>query len=133
MAPFRIFAKKNAKKLSNFKVGVNLRIKIKLAIAAILMIAYMCVKISILAGLLESTVVTRWIEFFGVVSYILISILLIKDFINLTKHSVSKESIDKMNELENFLDTFLVNFLVPFSNPITLLFISKNSTELLSS
>ena len=105
MAPFRIFAKKNAKKLSNFKVGVNLRIKIKLAIAAILMIAYMCVKISILAGLLESTVVTRWIEFFGVVSYILISILLIKDFINLTKHSVSKESIDKMNELENFLDT----------------------------
>ena len=69
------------------------------------MIAYMCVKISILAGLLESTVVTRWIEFFGVISYILISILLIKDFINLTKHSVSKESIDKMNELENFLDS----------------------------
>lgn len=105
MAPFRIFAKKNAKKLSNFKVGISLRIKIKLAIAAILMIAYMCVKISILAGLRESTEVTRWIEFFGVISYILISILLIKDFINLTKHSVSKESIDKMNELENFLDS----------------------------
>ncbi len=105
MAPFHIFAKKNAKKLSNFKVGVSLRIKIKLAIAAILMIAYMCVKISILAGLRESTEVTRWIEFVGVISYILISILLIKDFINLTKHSVSKESIDKMSELENFLDS----------------------------
>jgi PAS domain S-box-containing protein len=83
----------------------RLRIKITLAIAAILMVAYMCVKIAILSGLRESTETTRWIEFFGVISLIPISILLIKDFINSTKDSVSKDSVDKMIDLENFLDS----------------------------
>jgi PAS domain S-box-containing protein len=83
----------------------RLRIKITLAIASILMVAYMCVKISILSGLRESTETTRWIEFFGVISLIPISILLIKDFINSTKDSVSKDSVDKMIDLENFLDS----------------------------
>ena len=73
------------------------------AIAAILMIAYMCVKIAVLAGLRESTETTRWIEFFGVILYIPISILLIKDFINSTKNSISKESVDKLIRLENEL------------------------------
>ena len=58
----------------------RLRIKITLVIAALLMITYMCVKISVLVGLRESTEITRWLEFFGVISYIPISILLIKDF-----------------------------------------------------
>jgi PAS domain S-box-containing protein len=83
----------------------RLRIKITLAIAAILMVAYMCVKIMVLSGLRESTETTRWIEFFGVISLIPISILLIKDFINSTKDSVSKDSVNKMIELENFLDS----------------------------
>ena len=73
------------------------------AIAAILMIAYMCVKIAVLAELRESTETTRWIEFFGVILYIPISILLIKDFINSTKNSISKESVDKLIRLENEL------------------------------
>jgi len=81
----------------------RLRIKITLAIAAILMIIYMFVKIAVLAGLRESTETTIWIEFFGVISYIPISILLIRDFINSTKHSVSKDSMNKMIELENEL------------------------------
>jgi PAS domain S-box-containing protein len=81
----------------------RLRIKITLSIAAILMIAYMCVKIAVLIGLRESTETTRWIEFFGVISLIPISILLIKDFINSTKDSVSKESVNKLIELESQL------------------------------
>jgi PAS domain S-box-containing protein len=83
----------------------RLRIKITLSIAAILMIAYMCVKIAVLIGLRESTETTRWIEFFGVISLIPISILLIKDFINSTKDTVSKESVDKLVKLEHFLDS----------------------------
>jgi PAS domain S-box-containing protein len=83
----------------------RLRIKITLLIALLLMIAYMCVKIAVLIGLRESTETTRWIEFFGVISLIPISILLIKDFINSTKDTVSKESVDKLVELENFLDS----------------------------
>ena len=83
----------------------RLRIKITLLIASLLMIAYMCVKIAVLIGLRESTETTRWIEFFGVISLIPISILLIKDFINSTKDTVSKESVDKLVELENFLDS----------------------------
>jgi PAS domain S-box-containing protein len=83
----------------------RLRIKITLSIAAILMIAYMCVKIAVLIGLRESTETTRWIEFFGVISLIPISILLIKDFINSTKDTVSKESVGKLVELEHFLDS----------------------------
>lgn len=83
----------------------SLRIKITLAIASILMASYMCVKIAILAELRESTETTRWIEFFGVISLIPISILLIKDFVNSTKDSVSKDSVNKMIELENFLDS----------------------------
>ena len=79
--------------------------KITLAIAAMVMVAYMCVKIAILSGLRESTETTRWIEFFGVISLIPISILLIKDFINSTKDSVSKDSVNKMIDLENFLDS----------------------------
>ena len=84
-------------------MNYRLRIKITLTIAAILMIAYMCVKIAVLAGLRESTETTRWIEFFGVILYIPISILLIKDFINSTKNSISKESVDKLIRLENEL------------------------------
>jgi PAS domain S-box-containing protein len=103
LAPLRKFAAWTVEKLSNFKVGIQLQIKIKLAIAAILLIAYMCVKISVLAGLRESTEVTRWIEFLGVISYIIISILLIKDFINLTRYSVSQDSVNKVIELENEL------------------------------
>ena len=83
----------------------RLRIKITLVIAALLMIAFMCVKIAVLIGLRESTETTRWIEFFGVISLIPISALLIKDFINSTKDSVSKESVDKLVELEHFLDS----------------------------
>lgn len=83
----------------------RLRIKITLLIALLLMIAYMCVKIAVLIGLRESTETTRWIEFFGVISLIPISILLIKDFINSTKDTVSKESVDKLVELENFLNS----------------------------
>jgi len=83
----------------------RLRIKITLLIASLLMIAYMCVKIAVLIGLRESTETTRWIEFFGVISLIPISILLIKDFINSTKDTVSKESVDKLVELENFLNS----------------------------
>jgi PAS domain S-box-containing protein len=83
----------------------RLRIKITLVIAALLMIAFMCVKIAVLIGLRESTETTRWIEFFGVISLIPISALLIKDFINSTKDTVSKESVDKMIELEHFLDS----------------------------
>jgi len=83
----------------------RLRIKITLSIAAILMIAYMCVKIAVLIGLRESTETTRWIEFFGVISLIPISILLIKDFINSTKDTVSKESVGKLVELEHFLNS----------------------------
>jgi PAS domain S-box-containing protein len=63
----------------------------------------MCVKIAVLIGLRESTETTRWIEFFGVISLIPISILLIKDFINSTKDSVSKESVNKLIELESQL------------------------------
>ena len=65
----------------------------------------MCVKIAVLIGLRESTETTRWIEFFGVISLIPISILLIKDFINSTKDTVSKESVDKLVELEHFLNS----------------------------
>jgi PAS domain S-box-containing protein len=83
----------------------SLRIKITLAIATLLMITYMYIKISILAGLRESTVTTRWLEFFGVIALIPIAILLIKDFISSTKDLVSKESIDKLIDLENFLDS----------------------------
>jgi PAS domain S-box-containing protein len=86
-------------------VKYSLRIKITLAIASILMVCYMCIKIAVLAELRESTETTRWIEFFGVISLIPISILLIKDFINSTKDSVSKDSVNKMMELENFLDS----------------------------
>ena len=60
----------------------SLRIKITLAIAALLMITYMYIKIGILAGLRESTVTTRWLEFFGVITLIPIAILLIKVFIS---------------------------------------------------
>ena len=84
-------------------MNYRLRIKITLTIAAILMIAYMCVKIAVLAGLRESTETTRWVEFFGVILYIPISILLIKDFINSNKNSISKESVDKLIRLENEL------------------------------
>ena len=84
-------------------MNYRLRIKITLTIAAILMIAYMCVKIAVLAGLRESTETTKWVEFFGVILYIPISILLIKDFINSTKNSISKESVDKLIRLENEL------------------------------
>jgi PAS domain S-box-containing protein len=83
----------------------RLRIKITLIIASILMVAYMCVKIAVLSGLRESTEITRWVEFFGVISYIPISILLIKDFINSTKDSVSKESVGRLVELENQLSS----------------------------
>jgi PAS domain S-box-containing protein len=83
----------------------RLRIKITLVIAALLMVTYMCVKISVLVGLRESTEITRWLEFFGVISYIPISILLIKDFIKSTKDTVSKESVDKLVELEHFLNS----------------------------
>ena len=83
----------------------RLRIKITLAIGALLMIAFMCVKIAVLIGLRESTETTRWIEFFGVISLIPISALLIKDFINSTKDTVSKESVDKLVELENQLSS----------------------------
>ena len=83
----------------------RLRIKITLVIAALLMIAFMCVKIAVLIGLRESTETTRWIEFFGVISLIPISALLIKDFINSTKDTVSKESVDKLVELENQLSS----------------------------
>ena len=79
----------------------SLRIKITLAIAALLMITYMYIKIGILAGLRESTVTTRWLEFFGVITLIPIAILLIKDFISSTKDLVSKESVDKLIDLEN--------------------------------
>ena len=65
----------------------------------------MCVKIAVLIGLRESTETTRWIEFFGVISLIPISALLIKDFINSTKDTVSKESVDKLVELENQLSS----------------------------
>ena len=65
----------------------------------------MCVKIAVLSGLRESTEITRWVEFFGVISYIPISILLIKDFINSTKDSVSKESVGRLVELENQLSS----------------------------
>jgi len=92
---------RNIKNIMHYR----LRIKITLAIAAILMVAYMCVKIAVLSGLRESTETTRWIEFFGVISLIPISILLIKDFINSTKDSVSKDSVNKMIDLENFLDS----------------------------
>ena len=81
----------------------RLRIKITLVIAALLMITYMFVKISVLVGLRESTEITRWLEFFGVISYIPISILLIKDFINSTKDTASQDSMDKMIELESQL------------------------------
>ena len=83
----------------------RLRIKITLVIAALLMIAFMCVKIAVLIGLRESTETTRWLEFFGVISLIPISALLIKDFINSTKDTVSKESVDKLVELKHFLDS----------------------------
>jgi PAS domain S-box-containing protein len=83
----------------------RLRIKITLIIASILMVTYMCVKIAVLSGLRESTEITRWVEFFGVISYIPISILLIKDFINSTKDSVSKESVGRLVELENQLSS----------------------------
>jgi PAS domain S-box-containing protein len=83
----------------------RLRIKITLTIAASLMIAYLCVKIAVLAELRESTETTKWIEFFGVISFIPISILLIKDFVNSTKNSVSKESVDKMEQADKFLST----------------------------
>jgi len=83
----------------------RLRIKITLVIAALLMIAFMCVKIAVLIGLRESTETTRWLEFFGVISLIPISALLIKDFINSTKDTVSKESVDKLVELEHFLNS----------------------------
>ena len=83
----------------------RLRIKITLAIGALLMIAFMCVKIAVLIGLRESTETTRWIEFFGVISLVPISTLLIKDFINSTKDTVSKESVDKLVELENQLSS----------------------------
>ena len=83
----------------------RLRIKITLSIAALLMIAFICVKIAVLIGLRESTETTRLIEFFGVISLIPISALLIKDFINSTKDTVSKDSMDKMIELENQLSS----------------------------
>ena len=83
----------------------SLRIKITLAIAALLMITYMYIKIGILAGLRESTVTTRWLEFFGVITLIPIAILLIKDFISSTKDLVSKDSLDKLIDLERFLDS----------------------------
>jgi len=83
----------------------SLRIKITLAIAALLMITYMYIKIGILAGLRESTVATRWLEFFGVITLIPIAILLIKDFVSSTKDLVSKESVDKLIDLEKFLDS----------------------------
>ena len=60
----------------------------------------MCVKIAVLAGLRESTETTRWLEFFGVISLIPIAILLIKDFISSTKDLLSKESVDKLIDLD---------------------------------
>lgn len=65
----------------------------------------MYIKIGVLAGLRESTETTRWIEFFGVITLIPIAILLIKDFVSSTKDLVSKESVDKLIDLEKFLDS----------------------------
>ncbi len=60
-------------------------------------------KTSVLFGYMPSTVTTRWTEFICFVSFIPIFILLIRDVISSAKHSVSKESADKMKELENQL------------------------------
>jgi PAS domain S-box-containing protein len=54
---------------------------------------------------MPSTDTTRWTEFICFILFIPIFILLIRDAINSTKDSVSKDLVNKMTELEDFLDS----------------------------
>ena len=83
----------------------HLRTKITLTIAIITILIFGFVKISVLIGHIPSTETTRWTEFMCFIPFIPIFILLIRDVINSAKDSVSKESVNKILELENFLDS----------------------------
>jgi PAS domain S-box-containing protein len=83
----------------------RLRTKITLAIAIITMLIFGWVKTSVLIGHMPSTDTTRWAEFICFILFIPIFILLIRDAINSTKDSVSKDLVNKMTELEDFLDS----------------------------
>lgn len=83
----------------------RLRTKIILAIAIMTMLIFGWVKTSVLIGHMPSTEITRWVEFTCFILFIPIFILLIRDAINSTKDSVSKDLVDKLLELENFLDS----------------------------
>ena len=83
----------------------HLRTKITLTIAIITILIFGFVKISVLIGHIPSTETTGWTEFMCFISFIPIFILLIRDVINSAKDSVSKESVNKILELENFLDS----------------------------
>jgi len=86
-------------------VKYHLRTKITLTIAIITILIFGFVKISVLIGHIPSTETTGWTEFMCFISFIPIFILLIRDVINSAKDSVSKESVNKILELENFLDS----------------------------
>jgi PAS domain S-box-containing protein len=86
-------------------VKYHLRTKITLTIAIITILIFGFVKISVLIGHIPSTETTRWTEFMCFIPFIPIFILLIRDVINSAKDSVSKESVNKILELENFLDS----------------------------
>ena len=83
----------------------RLRTKITLAIAIITMLIFGWIKTSVLIGHMPSTDTTRWTEFICFILFIPIFILLIRDAINSTKDSVSKDLVNKMTELEDFLDS----------------------------
>jgi PAS domain S-box-containing protein len=83
----------------------RLRTKITLAIAIITMLIFGWVKTSVLIGHMPSTNTTRWTEFICFILFIPIFILLIRDAINSTKYSVSKDLVNKVTDLEIFLDS----------------------------
>lgn len=81
----------------------RLRTKIALAIAVIVMIIFGAIKFEVLFEIIPSTSVTRWSEFICFVSLIPLFSILVRDVIHYTKHSLSRETADKMFELENQL------------------------------
>ena len=83
----------------------RLRTKITLAIAIITMLIFGWIKTSVLIGHMPSTDTTRWVEFTCFILFIPIFILLIRDAIKSTRDSVSKDLVNKMTELEDFLDS----------------------------
>ena len=81
----------------------RLRTKIILAFSIIVIFIFGFFKVNILLNNLESTEITRLVEFSCFLSFIPIFSILIRDVILANKNSISKESAEKLHKLENEL------------------------------